>query len=977
MSIPSRKLQLDGCLDDSLVWLTNNSIQPCVALCGTQALRENFHQHCNFDQVKVIECEHNDTFVEHTIDSDDECSDIDVAPEEPMGIIGPNWFSNRMYFVPAVSVLIFEWPVEISFEELKREVVGKVKTFKLNNSSRDLHPMVAILKISSAPLEDDILLERQLMSLRSDLSLSEDYLVLIPSFRLAQVVQSVGLQIKDNAVAVYGTAVKTLKRKRSRLSRNSPINTLIRYHIKLGFYEMLIHDNHSALRCFTTAHQDLCGKAPVTTFELIEIRSIGLVLNALICQILTLSEDIPGVLDQFERHIKSTMPITVNDNYSKQLHFMLEKWIQQEYGVMALLLRDYPPQCFRFLFSSGNAAVRRVEHPLGLHDLEKHYVEQLLELSHKPPFFYGQVPRYDQFELDNGIAADLFMLLESQYRRSPNILTLMTAAHNLLLSLPKRRKRQVAISESRIARQLVRESKFSAALPLFQKILQTLRDGSWADCLISTLRAALVAAIEIKSFSDAIKFQCELIAVLPEGQSMTLHKEFLALAKQASGVVDLSSTGILSAFQANSVLTIFSKFPSSVSFKRITVFDASETESCLACSDLTISKSSPLSLDLSMSGASFAIFSLESVSLRIEIARTSQIAHVLQEVSCSLQSAVTSCVAYEYVPITFALTHFKGYSRYTLSCSMSKCLLDSSTLEPVGDGRSLAIDQTCSLERETFSISAILYCTSPGSVNVVVALFGDERDPFEHVSTFTVQDPFQISVSWMSYSLEKAENKSDDSSLIANSPSLVHLQLCNAATFKISVVEVIFAVNLDIFPTSAPVANISKELSPNDAVTCCFSVIPTGICISQRPGQILVKWRRCADATLQTFVSNAIPVVTVYSRMLSVDMIYPDPDTCVLGKPFILGVNITSRLYLSTKINVLVDVARSSFHLSGPIKSSVFVPIGGQLLLQWTLYPLKTGTVQLPHIRLSTESNPSLLDPDALVTVFVRSCEVS
>jgi hypothetical protein len=97
---------------------------------------------------------------------------------------------------------------------------------------------------------DDVMLERQLMTLRDDLDLSEDYLFLVPSFQFLQSVKKLEVQIKDNAAVAYSNVVKVLKRKRGKLGRNSHINTLIRYHIKLGFYAMLARDHHSAIRCF-------------------------------------------------------------------------------------------------------------------------------------------------------------------------------------------------------------------------------------------------------------------------------------------------------------------------------------------------------------------------------------------------------------------------------------------------------------------------------------------------------------------------------------------------------------------------------------------------------------------------------------------------------------------------------------------------------------------------------------------------------
>lgn len=896
-------------------------------------------------------------------DDEDDGSDV-ISDSQPVaGIIYSTWFMNRIAFVPALSVLLFQWESNQSFSELRKCVNEQWRLHRQHNRTRTGFLMVVIFK-ASVPLEDDVLLERQVMTLRDDLGLPEDSVIIVQSFRLPQSVDTVVSHIKENAIASYSNCMKILKRKRSKLGRHSHIFTLIRYHIKLGFYAFLSHDLNSAKKYLNAAHKDLSEMQPSSVFQLIEIRDVGLIINALICRLLILSEDLVGASEQFDRHIRTMTKINVDDPFMKALRFTFYSWLQHEYTTMGLLMQGNLALCLRYVNSAANSLMHRMECSFALPDFEQHYMGQLDELMQKTPFYCGQIQRYDEFESDNTLFLDLYLLAESKYRQSSSVTSLLTAAHNLLLAYPRKRKRQVALSELRIARQLNRDGHYTAALPLFEKAISLLRKENWTELLISALCDARVACISLELITKIVLYSCELIALSTDGSTSALQKELVFYLSKCQDVVDVSSTGIVGLSQESGKIAIKSQFSPAILCNLVTLYDESGASREL-CQNVSLSRKESLILERELPPQSYAVLTIKDVAVRISICHHTGPASRKSE-TIKVKSAFDTPVVFvqELFPLSLVIENSEAYELYTLNCSQENAIVDEDTCEPIRFHDPVPIPSSDSPNQSARTVKAQLYFLSSGNAQAWLKLFGDKVSLYEHEVHWHVMNPLEIVENVFSLSVSTPNPPGLLQSILRSGyPAILHVLLRNVSPVSIHVIEVFFDHEADFLEMKQnPSHDVNQEVGPGDFISLQFAFLPIKQCNSICPGQIRFNWKRSKSSCIQTYAIPVSTAITVLIPPLSADLFLPAPEDVEIGRSCNLIVQIQSFLQTSSTVHIFVEFPKSTYHLIGPIKRTVWIPANDNMKLEWRLYPLQPGFQPLPSIKITNDSGEILCE---------------
>ncbi|XXQ35096.1 Sm domain-containing protein [Plasmodiophora brassicae] len=1011
-------------MDDDVDWIMG-AIGPCVALIGPADVRQVVQSRISGRRpFTVVVGDYDCGFVERTSGSDDESDDVDISEEAPMGIISGTWFLNRLYNVPAVTVMLFPWNVQTEWDDVRVEIISQFTVHRQCNPTRNLCPMVVIVR-EAVPLEDDVLLESQLTGIASELELSEDHVFLLSTWNVEESTKQFESRLFDNCVASYGESVKVLKRKRGRLGRQSHIYYLIRYHIKLGFLSLMSQDTAAAARFLHSAHKDLSSIQPASIFDLIEMRQVGFLIDVLIYRPLMVSGDWKTAIKQFEKHVRefSRIRTSANDNNIEKLRFAYEKWLRQEYYTIATLISMLRGTSdgssenadlidmldnseVRFLQQAAVHAIRRRDCDSTVPSLEHHYIEQLRELMSQPPFYFGQTPRYDEYDLDHVISCDLLVLPEASFDHSADIVTLLTMARKKLTSRPgPERTRQVLQLDLLLAKQHLHDQQYQAARPLLLKAASAYRREGWTQPLIDSLRWVRACERQVWEWlPSCVQTTFEIVSLLDghDHERKDLQDDILAMLSQLSehtsnpAVIDMSlSKNLLLASAMGDQVSLSSKLEFDIIVNRIELLNSSDQS---ASSNVVPSESSPGTLRQSsplhflcaveaLTSATHVDVGVIGAILRIPLQRQDrdlrvQLENVGQTVKIKC-SAPSQAYWQEYCPLLFEVENCYDIQTFSIE---SSCLAFTADRSPLGQNEERPLLHG---SNGSTQVHLLCYIDSLHDVTVTLNLWMGSSLPLQHSVTLSVVEAFNVNASWLT--VGDTPSCSESSSIVQLSDSSVHVlhaQITNTALIPLDVKCIELVKNSDFFMDDDYATDATSSagvVNPSDSLTVQFPVVPHRNCkqAAGSPGSLKIQWSRpeseCVGRGVpqqpQVVLREVKPLVAVTHELVKafVDV----PASCELATPFAVTIKIVSESRSSSSIDVALDhVHAPYFQVLGPLRGVVHVPSQGAASLQWTLIPLQTGFVRLPRLSL-TMSQSVLLDPDSLSTIFVHPCDIN
>ncbi|XP_033218517.1 trafficking protein particle complex subunit 11 [Belonocnema kinseyi] len=256
----------------------------------------------------------------------------------PKGILKRNWMNKYLNEIPAVVVVFYDldWN-DPMWNEKKMECVSRVHALRAALEGRNTKIAIVLIQRHAAPPgTEDVLATERATALYTACEVPAKSLYILPhGDHLMGYITRLEGAFNDLAQGFYHHEYRIVKGHREHLNKSVHQYLFVRHQFKMGFFNELKHEQHTAQKHYQQAYSNLLDIRMVDTNAL-EIKTIASFINYKLCRLmfhLNLPKD---AISQFRSHTERFKARTG----PKELIFEHHAWMSSQYSTFAELFDE-------------------------------------------------------------------------------------------------------------------------------------------------------------------------------------------------------------------------------------------------------------------------------------------------------------------------------------------------------------------------------------------------------------------------------------------------------------------------------------------------------------------------------------------------------------------------------------------------------------------------------------------------------------
>ncbi|XP_051176751.1 trafficking protein particle complex subunit 11 [Leptopilina boulardi] len=256
----------------------------------------------------------------------------------PKGILKRNWMNKYLNEIPSLVVVFYDldW-TDPMWNEKKMECVSRVDSLRAVSEGRN--PRIAIVLIqrhAAPPGTEDVLATERATALYTACDIPAKSLYILPlGDHLMGYITRLEGAFNDLAQGFYHLEYRNVKGHRDQLNKTTHQYLFIRHQFKMGFFNELKHEQHTAQKHYQQAYNNLLDIRMTDTNSL-EIKTVASFLNYKLCKLMFLLNLPKDAISQFKSH---TERFKIRPGPS-ELIFEHHAWMSSQYSTFAELFDE-------------------------------------------------------------------------------------------------------------------------------------------------------------------------------------------------------------------------------------------------------------------------------------------------------------------------------------------------------------------------------------------------------------------------------------------------------------------------------------------------------------------------------------------------------------------------------------------------------------------------------------------------------------
>lgn len=256
----------------------------------------------------------------------------------PKGILKRNWMNKYLNEIPALVVVFYDldW-TDPMWNEKTMECVSRVRSLRGVLGERNTkYAIVLIQRHAAPPGTEDVLATERATALYTACDIPAKSLYILPlGDHLIGYITRLEGAFNDLAQGFYHLEYRNVKGHRDQLNKTTHQYLFVRHQFKMGFFNELKHEHHTAQKHYQQAYNNLLDIRMVDTNSL-EIKTVASFLNYKLCKLM-FSLNLPkDAISQFKSH---TERFKIRPG-PPELIFEHHAWMSSQYSTFAELFDD-------------------------------------------------------------------------------------------------------------------------------------------------------------------------------------------------------------------------------------------------------------------------------------------------------------------------------------------------------------------------------------------------------------------------------------------------------------------------------------------------------------------------------------------------------------------------------------------------------------------------------------------------------------